>query len=140
MTGAQAKEYISAQFATQWPVEAGAVPFCLENEALPSADTFAQLTIKHTRSGPRTAGSAGNRRKQVGGWIFVKIWGPADAGTAGTSALVDAACRVFDGKSLGSGPPEEPLMIYAGVPQEIGVDGRYYMTSVQFPFDYWARF
>lgn len=139
MTEAQAIELISQQMVTQWPTESGSVPLCLENDPLPQADTFAQLTIKHTRSGPRTAGEPGNRREQVGGWIFVKIWGPAYAGRNGTSLLCDAARRCLRGKSLGA-PPEEPLMIYSGQTQEIGTDSRYYMTSVQFQFDYWARF
>lgn len=135
MTEEQAKELINQQMVSQWPTESVNVPFALENEARPQADTFAQLTIKHTRSGPVTAGPRGQRRKRAGGWIFVKIWGPADAGSTGTTKLADAARRVFEGLSLSS-PPSEPLQIYVGQTQEIGVDGRYYMTSVQFPFDY----
>jgi len=140
MTESQFIELVESKMETQWPTESSSTPYVLENDALPLAlDTFAQLTIKHTRSGPRTAGEPGNRRKRVGGWIYVKIWGPADKGRNGTSLLADAARRVFEGKSLGS-PPEEPVSIYDGLTQEVGTDGRHYMTAVLFQFDYWARF
>lgn len=140
MTEEQAVELVSDRFRNQWPTESSATPFVLENDELPLAlSTFAQMTIKHTRGGPRTAGEPGKRRKRVGGWIFVKIWGPASAGRQGTSQLADAARRVFEGQSLALSQ-DEPVSIYVGETQEIGVDGRHYMTSVQFQFDYWARF
>ena len=139
MTEAQAIELIDAQMVAQWPTVSGGLPLALENEALPTADSFAMLTIKHTVADPYTAGPAGSRRVERRGWIFVKLWGPADAGRKGISTLADGVRSIFEGQQLSTGSGE-PVTISTGLTQEVGVDGRYYMVVVSFALRYYGTF
>lgn len=136
MTEAQALELISQRFVTQWPIESLSVPFGLENEDLPSADTFAVMTTQLTRGGQATLGD--HPRMEYGGWIYVKIWTPKNIGTSTRSRLCDAARKVFQRQVLGT-PGPDPLTILAGMTTQIGTDGRWYMCAVQFPFSFYEQ-
>ncbi|MBA3421653.1 MAG: hypothetical protein H0U12_07140 [Thermoleophilaceae bacterium] len=134
MNEEQAIELVGQRFVERWAIESINVAFSLENEAAPDAETFAALSVQHTYSSQASLGA--RPRMERRGWIYVKLWGPCNKGRQGTSRLADAARRVFERQSLGAG---EPLIVFAGLTREIGVDGRWYRSSVQFPFTYYEQ-
>jgi len=138
MTEAEARERISARFDTQWPVEAGDVPFMLDNERAVTGDAFASLSIRFTTgAGQLTAGPAGTRLWERRGVLYMRIWTPGDQGASGGSALCDAARRVFEGESLYAPAGGEPVTIEAGDTQPGLIDGRWWMSTVVFRFRYY---
>ncbi len=135
MTEAQAIELISQRFVTAWPSASSSTPFALDNEALPSSGTFAQLTIQHTGSRQITMGPAGYRRWERRGVIYIRLWSPKDAGRAAIAALCDAARVTLEGQDLGT--IGDTVTTEAGATREVGPDGRWYMVAVQFDFTFY---
>jgi hypothetical protein len=136
VTEAAAIELVLAQFATQWAALQPTIPFVLENEAMSAADTFALCTVTHTAGAQISQGNTGNRRVERKGFIFVKLHAPVDVGRRQTSQLADTARTIFECVTLAASP--EPVTVLAGETIEVGVDGRWYMTMVRFPFRYYA--
>lgn len=139
MTEAQAIEAISELVVAQWAVVSSNLPIALDNEALPAVDSFAQLTIKHAVSRQMTQGAIGTRRFERRGIIFVKLWGPVDAGRRGLSAFSDGIRAFLGSTSINAGGDPEPITTLDALPQEAGVDGRWFMLVVQVPFRYYSR-
>lgn len=137
MTEAQAIEAISALVVAQWPAVTSGLPLALEDEAMLSADSFGQLTIRHTTARQITMGNTGVRRVERKGNIYLKIWGPVDAGRAGTSGIADAVRGFLEMVNIAVVGQVEPLTTYAGYTQEAGSDSRWYMTVVIVPFVYY---
>ena len=144
MTEVQMRELVSAAFAAAWPAASGGVPFALENEALPSSNTFVQLTITPTTSAQATHGKRGNRKVTRRGWIQVKMWGPANAGSAGLAGLGDIAQSILEMTSFPSPVPgDDPVTTLASDgARRLGgsdEDGRWYMGVVRVPFVFFER-
>lgn len=128
------RELVSATMVTAWTAQVPGIPLVLENEARPSADSFALLTITPTTSAQMTLGRAGIRRTRRDGWIVVKLWGPANAGSAGLAALADTVRGILEMVALPSPVVgEEPVVTFAAHTQPIGEDGRWYMSMVRVP-------
>lgn len=139
MTEAQMREVVSSAMVTAWATAAPGIPLALENEARPSVDSFALLTITPTTSAQMTLGRAGIRRTRRDGWIVVKLWGPANAGSAGLAALADKVRVILEMVALPSPVAgEEPIVTFAGHTQPIGEDGRWSMSMVRVPC-YWTE-
>ena len=137
MTEPQMRELISATFAAAWAGAAAGVPLVLENEAMPSGDTFAQLTITPTTSTQATHGRVGRRKVRRRGWIQVKLWGPTNAGAAGLTALGDVAQGILEMVALPSPiAGADPVTTMAANAGPSGEDGRWYMNVLRFPFWY----
>lgn len=139
MTEVQMREAVSALFAASWPTASGGVPLALENEALPSADTFAQLTILPTTSQQMTHGRSGKRRVRRNGWIQVKLWGPVDRGAEGLADLGDAAQAILEMVAIPSPVAgDDPVTTQAAMAGSAqgAVDGRWYMAVTRIPFWY----
>ncbi len=136
MTEAQAIEAISELVATQWAAVSSGLPIALENEALPTVDSFAALTVRHATSQQITQGAT-NRRFVRTGFIFVKLWGPADAGRLGLSTLADGVRAFLESTSIAVAGQAEPITTLGALTQEAGVDGRWFMLVVQAPFRYY---
>lgn len=134
MTEAQAIRLISNTFRDAWPAASGNLPLALDNEAMPSADSYATLSVKHTTSQQMTMGPVGSRRFRRDGHIYVKLWGPVDAGRAGLSALVGAVRIILEAVSLVVG--SDALTTQAAYTRELGADGKWWMCVVQIPFWY----
>lgn len=131
------RELVCSTFAAAWPTASGGVPFALENEALPSADTFVQLTITPTTGAQATHGKRGNRKVTRRGWIQVKMWGPANVGSAGLAALGDVAQGILEMVSLPSPiAGDDPVTTLAANNGPAGEDGRWYMGLLRVPFWY----
>lgn len=140
MTEAQSIELISATFASRWPLVAPGVPFALENEALPHADSFVLLVVATTTSRTTTQGAKHQRRVQRDGWIEVKTWSPANEGRRGAAVLVDAVRQALELVDLPSPVlDDESVTTFASVTQPLGTDGRWYMQLVRIPFWYVNR-
>lgn len=141
MTEPEMRELVMSVFATAWAVQAPGVPLALENEALPTSNTFALLTIQPTTSAQITMNRPGARRVKRSGWLQVKLWGPVNAGSAGLSALGDVAQGILELQSFPSPVPEDdPVTTYAAQAGAGGAstDGRFYMALVRVPF-YWLE-
>lgn len=135
MTEAEAFELLAETFVPAWESATDGLPLVLENEAMSTAPSFGMLTMKHTVSQPITIGAV--RRYERRGWVFVKLWLPADRGRKGFSELADAVRDILEGEQIGAAP-DEPITLDAGLTQEIGPDGTYYIGVVSFPFRYYA--
>jgi hypothetical protein len=149
VTEAQGRELIAATFAAAWPAASEGVPFALDNEALPCADTFASCTVTLTTSGTTTQGARGTRRERTSGWIQVKIWTPAGVGVNRSpddiavgeapraAELAEAVKAIFRMKDLPSPvAAQEPLRTGSPVTLTIGTDGRWFLQLVRTPFWY----
>jgi hypothetical protein len=139
VTEAQAVELISATFAAAWPTASGGVPFALEGEAFappPPGETFAHLSVLLTEAGggQLTSGEPGTRLVGRGGWIVVKLWGPADQGAAGVRALVEAVRSIFEMQNLVRAGDPESVDTQATVPTPLATDGRWVMLLARTPF------
>lgn len=139
MTEAQANEVITAAFVTGWPAASGNVPFVTDNFAitLPASGFFAALTITPTTTAQLTSGEADTRLVDRSGWITVKLWGPAGAGTAGTDALVEAVRGLFEMKNLARVGDSETIDTGTTTKTPIGTDGRWYMVLARTPFTFY---
>lgn len=140
MTEPQMRELISSTFAAAWSTAQPAVPLALENEAMPTSDTFAMLTIQPTTSELMTHGRAGTRKVRRNGWIQVKLWGPVDQGSAGLASLGDTAQGILELTSFPSPVAgDDPVTTYASQagPSGASTDGRWYMALIRVPF--WFR-
>lgn len=126
---------IATAFVTGWSAAAPDVPFALRNEALPSSDTFALLTVTMTTGGQLTSGGVGERFVGRNGWIVVKLWTPTNQGTARMDALIELVKGVFEMKNI-PGPVASDEAIDTGVttPQDGGEDGRWFMMLARTPF------
>lgn len=140
MTEAQAVELIMAQAASLWAADTGLqdTKLVLENEAMPEVAPFAQLTIGPIQSLPYTAGSAGSRRVEYRGLIFVKIWVPVDQGRRQLSQIADGVRSVFQGQVLSSGGDD--LVILTGDMRSTAVDQGYYMGLVSLPLRFYGTY
>lgn len=148
MTEAEMRRIVSETFVAGWTAGAPDIPFALENEALPSADKFALLTITLTTAQQTTQGGQGTRRERSGGWVNVKIWTPANTGMVAPAAgdadgqratdLAEIARGVFRLKTLPGQPGDEGITLQSPVTQTIGTDGRWFMQLVRTPFWYAA--
>jgi hypothetical protein len=149
VTEAQARELISATFAAAWPTVSGDAPFALDNEVLPSSDTFALCTVMLTTSGTTTQGAPRTRRERTTGWIQVKLWTPAGVGvtrsqddiaagvTPRATELAEAVKAIFRLKDLPAPVAgQEPLRTGSPVTLTIGTDGRWFLQLVRTPFWY----
>ena len=131
------RELVSTTFANGWLAAEPLVPLALENETLPSSDSFALLTIQLTTSLQMTQGAPSTRRVQRNGWISVKLWGPANAGAMGVALLADRARTLLEMVDMPSPVTgDEPVTTLAGVTRPAGTDSRWYMCVVQVPFWY----
>ena len=139
MTETQMRELVSATFVAGWGAAQPLVPFALEDEALPSTDEFAVLTIVPTTGMQMTQGRAGTRRVMRRLWIQIKLWSPAGNGAARITELGDAAQNIFELQSLPSPiPGDDPLTIQAatGIKRAgsaDATDGRWTMLLVRLP-------
>lgn len=136
------REVLTQAFVTGWTAGAPDVPFCLENEALPTVDTFVLFSIVPTVSQQRTTGGPGTRRVERRGWVQVKLWGPVNAGSAGLATLGDVAQDILEMKSF-PGPVlgDEPVTTYAAQagPGGTSTDGRFYMALMRVPMVWWEQ-
>lgn len=131
------RELVSATFAAGWPAAAPGVPLLLEDEAAPSGDSFAALTITSTTGTQMTHGRIGNRKVRRQGWIQVKLWGPADEGAAGIAGLSAAVLQLLEMVSLPSVVPgDDPVTTLAAQAGPSGTDGRWFMGLVRIPLWY----
>lgn len=137
MTEAQAIEAIVGQFVAQWTTLQPATPIDLSNESASAADQFVSVTVTHTGAQQITTGPPGTRRVVRSGYAMVKIWTPGDKGTQLASQLADSARTALECVDIPVAGAE-PITLLAGQTQEIGVDGRWYMSLVRFPFRYYA--
>lgn len=133
------RELVSSTFVAAWATAAPGVPLALENEALPSANTFALLTITPTNSQQMTHGRVGQRKVRRNGWIQVKLWGPANVGAHGLTALSDAALGILE--MVAFPPPipgDDPVttMAASGGGGGLSTDGRWFMYVNRVPFWY----
>lgn len=139
MTESQMRELVASTFTAAWTAAQPDVPLALDNEALPTADTFISLTITPTTGAQVTHGRTGTRRFRRNGWLQVKLWGPANQGAAGLTALADAAQGILEAVSLPSpvagDDPVTTLAANAG-PGGASTDGRWWMQVVRVPFWY----
>lgn len=132
MTESQAVEAISEAFATGWTAAQPTIPFALDNEAMPSADSFATLSIRHGVSQQITQGPPGQRRWKRSLTVYVRLFVPADQGRAGVSALVGTVRTLLEGVDLAgtSNPNGEPVTMMATADREMGpVDSRWFAVA-----------
>jgi len=139
MTEAQANEVIAAAFVAGWPAASGNVPFVIDNFAitLPASGFFAALTVTMTTSEQRTSGGPNTRLVERTGWITVKLWAPAGAGTAGTDALIAAVRALFEMQNLALVGDSETIDTKTTTKTPIGIDGLWYMTLARTPFSFY---
>ena len=135
------RELVSATFKAAWETAQPGVPLILENEAAPSGDEQVLLTIQPTMSQQATQGRAGTRKTRRNGWIQVKLWSPANAGTATATARGDAVRRILEMVSLPSPiPGDDPVTTMAesaGPRGHSSGDGsRWYMSLIRIPYWY----
>lgn len=132
------RELVSATFLAGWEAARPAIPAVLEDDQLPAADTFVQLTITPTTSSQQTAGRRATRRVERQGWAVVKMWVPALSGAASVAAdlvgTVRAILELVDLPSPIAG--DDSLSTAASNQQSVGTDGRWYMLLVRTPFTY----
>lgn len=139
MTEAQARELLSATFATAWADAQPDVPLAVDNEviALPDSGNFAALSIMLTTSSQMTHGGPGTRRVRRYGWAQVKLWVPAGTRTAGAGGLADSVRDILEARSFASPIAGDEALITLGAsstpPSE---DGRWYTMVVRVPFWY----
>jgi hypothetical protein len=139
MLEADAVELIVEQFMAQWAIVQPTVPAELANEAATAPDTFVTCTVKHTTSQQLSTGPKGTRIVERKGYVFVKIWTPANKGTLLASQLADSARAALELLDIPqAGPPNNPVTVSEGETQELGTDGRWYMSLVRFPMRYYA--
>lgn len=137
MTEGQMREVVSAAFVSGWTTAQPSIPLALENEALPSADSFVMLTIVTSNSQQATMGRTGTRRVKRQGYVQLKLWGPKDQGVAGITALADAAQGILEMKSLPSPLAEDdPVTFLASQNGGNTTDGRWFMILTRLPFWY----
>ena len=139
MTEAQARELISATFATAWSAAQPSVPLAIDNEtiSLPDTGNFAALSIALTTSSQMTQGGPGTRRFRRDGWALVKLWAPAGTRTAGASDMADTVRAVLEGKSFVSPiAGDEALTTLGSNATPPSNDERWYITVVRVPFWY----
>lgn len=137
MTEPQMRELVSAAFAAAWTAAQPSVPVALENEALPTSDTFVLLTITPTTSPQMTHGRVGNRKIRRNGWIQVKLWGPANTGSAGLTALADVAQGILELTQFPSpiaGDDPVTTLGSSGGGGGASTDGKFYMQVVRVPY------
>lgn len=139
MTETQMRELVSSTFVTAWTAAQPTVPLVLDNEALPTSDTFISLTITPTTGEQMTHGRTGRRKVRRNGWLQVKLWGPANQGAAGLTALSDVAQDILEMVSLPSPVPgDDPVTTLAANAGTSGADsdGRFYQQVVRVQFWY----
>lgn len=124
----QATKAITDRWATLWthtPYQFGNEDF--NNNGLAE---WARLTVRHETGQQDTMGVSGERRYLYGGRIFAEIYVARDIGEARRNNLAQKALDVFVGKSFGG------VRVIKGVPREVGEDGRWSVSRVEFTFDY----
>lgn len=139
VTEAQARELISATFATAWVNAQPDVPLAVDNEviALPDAGNFAALSIMLTTSSQMTQGGPGTRRVRRNGWAQAKLWVPAGTRTAGAGGLADTVRDILESKSFDSPiTGDEALTTLGSNSTPPSEDGRWYTMVVRVPFWY----
>lgn len=138
-----ARTAILQRWVDEWVVGADArTAYTFENEksAPPEAvaaaafgtDTGAwvRLTVRNTFSQQETLGPPGGRKYERRGDIHIQIFVPVDRGTADADTLAMAARAVYEGAKFGG------IACYAGLPKEVGPDGRWFQVNVVIPFTY----
>jgi hypothetical protein len=135
VTEAQMREAVAASFAAGWALAQPAIPLDLDNEVAPSADAKALLQIQLTTSRQMTQGRNGTRRVQRQVWLAVKLWRPANEGSAALAGLADSARSLLEMVSIPSPVTgDEPVTTLAS---DGGVspytDGRWWMQVVRVP-------
>ena len=132
MTESQAVEAISEAFAAGWTAAQPSIPYALDNEAMPSADSFVSFSIRHGASTQITQGPPGQRRWKRTLTIYTRIFVPVDQGRAAASALVGVVRTLLEGVSLGgtSSSGGEPVTMLATADREMGpVDSRWFAIA-----------
>lgn len=133
------RELVSSTFVAAWTAAQPDIPLVLDNEAMPTAETFVSLTITPTTSQQITHGRAGRRKVRRNGWIQVKLWGPVDQGAAGLTVLSDVAQGILEMVSLPSPVPgDDPVTTLAANagPGGADTDGRWWMQVLRVPMWY----
>jgi hypothetical protein len=148
VTELEAVEAIKAMFVAAWDAQLPGIPLALENEIMPTADTFGMLTIQHTGGAQRTTGGRGIRRVERTGYLNVKLWTPAGVGTSRSpdeivagvaprltelSAIVRGILEMVDIDAPSGG---ESITTQAAIPPVTSTDGRWAMGLVRVPFTY----
>ncbi len=134
MTPAQAVEAIKAAFVVGWSTAQPAVPLALENEALPSADSFVHLAVTLPGGQQMTQGGRGTRRVQRSGWVIVKLWTLAGQGSAAADALAGSVRAILEESDIPGPVSGEPITMQVAVDGPAATDARWFMTLVRVPF------
>lgn len=135
MTEAQMREAVKQAFVQPWADATNDVPLACDNEAMPSADVWAALTITTTTSQQATVGEPGSRLLDQRGWIVVKIAVPVNTGTT----LLDSLCEIAKGLTRtrlipSPVPGDEPIDTFASSTQPGGISNRWFQQLVRTPF------
>lgn len=133
------RELIASTFVAAWQAAQPTIPLVLDNEALPTSDTFVSLTITPTTSQQMTHGRTGRRKVRRNGWLQVKLWGPVNQGAAGLTVISDVAQGILEMVSLPSPVPgDDPVTTLAANagPGGADTDGKFYMQVLRVPFWY----
>lgn len=137
MTEPVMRELVASTFLAAWTTAQPDIPVVLDNEAMPTADTFVSLTITPTTSRQATHGRIGNRKVRRDGWLQVKLFGPTNEGAAGLTALADVAQGILEMVSLPSPVPgDDPVTTLASNAGAGGADtdGRWFMQVLRIPY------
>lgn len=134
----QATNAIKQRMLDLWPGLSTNLPVVFDNEAAPSAPSYARLNIVHTASKQWTLGQDAIFHRY--GLIKVKLMSPRDTGTTrpgGADFMVKWVRKIYEGKRFGStGPGDSGVVCFEASDRDIGVEGEYWVVLVDVSMRY----
>lgn len=92
---------------------------------------WVRLVVRSTTRQQDTIGRPSNRRYRSAATVIVQVYTQVNTGVKSSDSLVEEIQSIFEGVSFDGLDFDE-----AATPTELGVDGRWYVATVEAPFDY----
>lgn len=126
----EVREAIYSRFNTQWGTRTA---FTFDNERFDSekqTDPWVRLSVRHVGGGQDTLGPPGGRKYRRKGQVFLQIFTAVDEGLSVADGHAQFAKPIFEGVSF-SGVDFMDFRV-----REVGPDGKWFQTLVEWDFDY----
>jgi len=123
------RNILYSHFITEW---SDTTLFGFENERFdpPSDAPWVRMSVRNTDAGQETMGSIGSRKYIRRGTIYVQLFTLTDAGTSESGLLSEQIRDIFEGKRI------DVIVVNNGIIHEPGIDGKWFYTLIEIPFEF----